>query len=513
VKRIALSLATAFVSANLAAGQSVPAADYHQHIFSPALAALVRPGSPGFNARDLVALLDSAGIRRAILLSAAYMYGSPARTVHDGYAEVRAENDWNASQAAEYPDRLRAFCSFNPLKEYALEELDRCARIPNLSHGIKLHFGNSDVQLDNPEHVERLKRVFRAANDHHMAIVVHLRASVSRKRPYGAAQARVFLDELLPLASDIDVQVAHLAGTGPGYDDPPADSAMAVLAKAVQRHDPRTRRLWFDVATVVDTGISPAQAALVVKRIRQVGVERILYGSDAPVGENLRPREGWAAFRRLPLTEKEFDRIASNVTPYLNDSASEWTPLFNGRDLTGWEHVGPGRFVVEDGVLKTEGGMGLLWYTPRKLGQCRVRVVFRTDRREGNSGIFIRIPEKPTEPWMPVNRGYEVQIDDSEDDYHVTGVLYSLTKAMARSGRPGEWNEMEIGLDGARTWVKLNGTLVTDYMEGSPTPPKREQWEPDRGPRPDEGYIGLQNHGEGDTVYFREVSVTPGQGR
>jgi predicted TIM-barrel fold metal-dependent hydrolase len=311
-------------SANPAAGQSAPIADYHQHLFSPTIAALLAPagalkpnGPQGVSARDLVALLDSAGIRHALILSVAYMYGSPSRAFPDEYAKVRAENDWTAAQAAEYPDRLRALCSFNPLKDYALEELERCARDPNLKYGIKLHFGNSDVQLDNPDHVARLKRVFRAANAHRMAIVVHLRASVSKKRPYGAAQARIFLQELLPLASRIDVQVAHLAGTGPGYDDPAADSAMAVLADAVHRRDPRTRRLWFDVASVVDTMITPAQAALVVKRIRQVGVERILYGSDAPVGDNLRPREGWAAFRRLPLTEAEFTRISGNVTGYL----------------------------------------------------------------------------------------------------------------------------------------------------------------------------------------------------
>jgi hypothetical protein len=276
-----------------------------------------------------------------------------------------------------------------------------------------------------------------------------------------------------------------------------------------QRDDPRTRRLWFDVATVVDTGISAATAALVVKRIRQIGVDRILYGSDAAVGDNLRPRERWAAFHKLPLTTKEFARIGSNVTPYLMKSTASWTPLFNGRDLTGWEHVGSGRFVVENGMLRTEGGMGLLWYTSRKLGDCRVRVVYRTTARSSNSGVFIRIPEKPTEPWMPVNRGYEVQIDDSGDEHHVTGVLYSLTRAVAHAGRTGEWNELEIGLDGPRTWVKLNGALVTDYTEGAPTPPKGEQWEPDRGPRPAAGYIGLQNHSTADTVYFKEVSVAP----
>ena len=306
--------------AGSSSGQVAPAADYHQHLFSPTIAKVLTTGSAGpqqLTASEVVALLDKAGIRRGLVLSVAYMYGSPSRTVEDEYAKVRAENDWTAAEAAKYPKQLRAFCSFNPLKQYALDELERCAKDPNLKHGIKLHFGNSDVQVDNPEHLERLRRVFRAANRHRMAIVVHMRASISRKRPYGAAQARVFLEQLLPLVPNTHVQVAHMAGTGPGYDDPPSDEALAVLAEAVERHDPRTRHLWFDVASCVDLNISPANAALVTKRIRQIGVKRILYGTDAAVGDNLRPRESWAAFRRLPLKESEFKQIAKNVAPYL----------------------------------------------------------------------------------------------------------------------------------------------------------------------------------------------------
>jgi hypothetical protein len=187
----------------------------------------------------------------------------------------------------------------------------------------------------------------------------------------------------------------------------------------------------------------------------------------------------------------------------------DWKPLFNGRDLTGWEHVGPGRFVVENGLLKTEGGMGLLWYTGEKIGPAVVRVVYRTEKKTSNSGVFIRIPEPSTEPWMPIHRGYEVQIDDSADDYHCTGVLYSLTQALARPGRPGEWNVLEITLEGPRTVVFLNGVKVTDFVEGQPVPAQKESWEPVRGPRPDEGYIGLQNHSADDVVYFKEVAVRP----
>ena len=186
-----------------------------------------------------------------------------------------------------------------------------------------------------------------------------------------------------------------------------------------------------------------------------------------------------------------------------------WQPIFDGRSLNGWEHVGPGQFVLENGLLKTQGGMGLLWFTPRKIANSTIRIVYKTASKSANSGVFIRIPEKPTEPWMPVNRGYEVQIDDSENDMHVTGVLYSLTKAMARPGKPGDWNEMEITVDGPHTVVVVNGAKVTDYTEGQPVPPKVETWEPDRGPRAFEGYIGLQNHSDKDVVWFKEVSIRP----
>jgi hypothetical protein len=188
-----------------------------------------------------------------------------------------------------------------------------------------------------------------------------------------------------------------------------------------------------------------------------------------------------------------------------NGSTSEWQPLFNGRSLEGWKHVGPGEFVVENGTLKSVGGMGLLWYTGEKFGNAVIRVVYKVSG-DSNSGVFIRIPEQPTEPWMPVNKGYEVQIDDSDDDWHRTGVLYSFTKTLAQP-KTGEWNTMEITLEDERTVVTVNGTKVTDFKEGSPVPEKKEKYEPDRGKRAASGYIGLQNHNDKDVVYFKEVSV------
>lgn len=182
--------------------------------------------------------------------------------------------------------------------------------------------------------------------------------------------------------------------------------------------------------------------------------------------------------------------------------------LFNGKDLDGWKQVGPGSFVVTDGMMKTEGGMGMLWYTREKIAHATVRVVFKLTAKESDSGVFIRIPEKPVEPWMPINRGYEVEIGNWPDDYSCTGVLYTFTKALARPIKPiGDWNTMDITIDGPHTVVYLNNVKVTDFTEGQHVPPKHPgSIDPDRGPRPDSGFIGLQNH-PGSEVYFKEVSL------
>jgi hypothetical protein len=182
--------------------------------------------------------------------------------------------------------------------------------------------------------------------------------------------------------------------------------------------------------------------------------------------------------------------------------------LFNGKNLDGWKQVGPGSFVVKDGMMKTEGGMGMLWYTPEKIAHATIRVVFKLTSKESDSGVFIRIPEKPVEPWMPINRGYEVEIGDWPDDYSCTGVLYTFTRALARPIKPiGEWNTMDVAIDGPRTVVYLNDVKVTDFTEGQHVPPKHpDSIDPDRGPRPDSGFIGLQNH-PGSEVYFKEVSL------
>lgn len=147
-----------------------------------------------------------------------------------------------------------------------------------------------------------------------MAIVVHLRPN-DEKLAYGRDEALIFLNQILRMAPDVAVQIAHLAGET-GNELAVGDQALAAFADAIETGDPRTSQLWFDVTQVATARTGPARAAVIVKRIRQLGAQRVLHGSDAPIPNNS-PRENWAAFRALPLTDAEFQIIASNIPPYM----------------------------------------------------------------------------------------------------------------------------------------------------------------------------------------------------
>lgn len=259
----------------------------------------------------LIGNMNEAGIERAVVLSVAYWFGGPSPSYSDEeYARVRAENDWTAAQVARHPDRLVAFCGISPLRDYAVPELRRCARELGMK-GIKMHFRGAEVDiLDNPQHVEKVRQVFQAANDAGMAIVVHSEA----RGEYGRAHAEAFLNRLLPAAPDVPVQIAHLWG-GNQY----RAEALAVYADAIAAGDPRTRNLYFDLAEAVP-GAQGSDDALreIAQRIRQIGLDRVLYGSDATTAGGARIAQRWAQLRhRLPLTDAELQDIADNVAPYL----------------------------------------------------------------------------------------------------------------------------------------------------------------------------------------------------
>ena len=294
--------------------ESVPAPRFaaHQHLISPAFGKLI--DQPELDGAALLRLLDDAGIQRGIILSMGYSFGDERKQakVPDPDRATSNENDWTSLQAASSSGRLSGACSVNPLRETALAEIGRCLALPGIV-ALKLHFGNSGVSLRDSALAQRLEQVFAEANARKAAIIVHLRSRTGT--PYGREDAQLFLDRLLPRASDVVVQVAHLAGSAefPAY----AEQAMDVFAGAIERKDPRTRNLYFDQTTVATSETTPEEGERIARMIRRVGTTRVFFGSDMPVGGNPPPSESWAIFRaKVPLTAAEMRAIALNEPPY-----------------------------------------------------------------------------------------------------------------------------------------------------------------------------------------------------
>lgn len=270
-------------------------------------------------ADGLIKDLDESGIKRGLVLSVAYWLGGPGAKntkrmteAKDEATAVQGENDWTAQQVARYPDRLVLACGVNPLKDYAVPELERCAKTLK-AKAMKLNFGDSGVSFENPEHLEKVAKFFKAANDNRIAIIVHLEPG----RFYGPKEVELFLNRIASQAPDITIQIAHLAGNGPGISSP---EALAAFAEARAANNPRTKNLYFDFAGLVYKDMSTKEAELMVSRMRQIGLNDILYASDsAPGGVGNPPTiEHWTLTRRkLSLTDDELKTIAGNVAPYI----------------------------------------------------------------------------------------------------------------------------------------------------------------------------------------------------
>ncbi len=173
--------------------------------------------------------------------------------------------------------------------------------------------------------------------------------------------------------------------------------------------------------------------------------------------------------------------------------------LFNGTNLDGWQQAGPGRFSVENGMLVTEGGLGLLWYAAHQFRNFELRVGWMVTKKSDNSGVFVRFPDPNGDPWVAVKEGYEIQIDDEGapdgDLIHKTGAIYGVqAPAKIASKAPGDWNTFVIRVEGQTYNATLNGEPVITNFKGN---------------RSVRGHIGLQNHLPKDQVFFRNIIMTP----
>ncbi|MFC5290538.1 ThuA domain-containing protein [Actinokineospora guangxiensis] len=174
--------------------------------------------------------------------------------------------------------------------------------------------------------------------------------------------------------------------------------------------------------------------------------------------------------------------------------------LYNGsaEQLEGWRMAGPGEFVQDGCAMKSVGGMGLLWF-PEEFGSYSLKLDWKL-AGDDNSGVFVGFPDPGDDPWIAVNQGYEIQIDATDAPDRTTGSVYSFQSAdiAARDAAlkpPGQWNAYEITVTGQVIKIFLNGALINEFTS---TDPARDLTQ---------GHIGLQNHGNGDDAWFRNVRI------
>jgi hypothetical protein len=209
-------------------------------------------------------------------------------------------------------------------------------------------------------------------------------------------------------------------------------------------------------------------------------------------------------------------------------------PLFNGKNLDGWEVRGNGVWeVLPDGTLlghrihSSPAAQPTAWpiterqysswlyrqawlYTKAEYGEFDLHVeYFVADG--GNSGVSIRDqsrahsaigeddavrPELASFPkTTPAHIGYEIQIlANGGGDKYQTGSIYGLVQSRTGPQRAGEWNSMDIESRNNLIRVKVNGEVVAE----GPGDPARSK----RGP------IGLQLHDQFTFMMFRNIRIT-----
>jgi hypothetical protein len=193
-----------------------------------------------------------------------------------------------------------------------------------------------------------------------------------------------------------------------------------------------------------------------------------------------------------------------------------FTPIFNGKDLTGWTYgtsstqkgkVGKGYQVRDGGVLYcTKDDSGNL-FTEKEYDNFVLRFEFKLEPN-ANNGIGIRAPLEGDIAYQ----GIELQVlDDTGSQYQTLkpwqyhGSVYGCVAAKRGSLKPvGEWNTQEVVADGRHIKVTLNGNVIVDTnLDEDVKDPEVIKKHP--GLARTKGHIGLLGHGT--HVEFRNIRV------
>jgi formylglycine-generating enzyme required for sulfatase activity/serine/threonine protein kinase len=192
-----------------------------------------------------------------------------------------------------------------------------------------------------------------------------------------------------------------------------------------------------------------------------------------------------------------FEDATSNSTEIPADS--DWKPLFNGQDLTGWTRHpdAPGAWLVKDKTLTGRGVNQYLYTTRGDYKDFHLRAEVRINA-PGDGGILVRMAP-PADPPAAIG-GYEVQLMGDPDHAsptasiipHGSDVMGRGVRGRGDLTRTGEWFTMEVSAIGGKLTVAINGREVVSYRDEAPRT---------------SGHIAFQSFTEGTEVSFRNIEI------
>ena len=183
-----------------------------------------------------------------------------------------------------------------------------------------------------------------------------------------------------------------------------------------------------------------------------------------------------------------------------------WISLFDGKTLNGWK-VGDNAqtFTVKDGAIVANGDVAHLFYDGSVKDHDFKNFEFKADVMTtpgSNSGIYFHTVYQDSS-WPA--KGYEVQVNNSQEDWRRTGSLYGIQDIKEVHVKDNVWYTESITVKDRLVTISINGKTVVEYDE--PENVKREQG--NEGRVLSSGTFALQGHDPKSKVYFKNIMVKP----
>ena len=177
--------------------------------------------------------------------------------------------------------------------------------------------------------------------------------------------------------------------------------------------------------------------------------------------------------------------------------------LFDGKTFAGWRvnEENPATFTVENGMIKVAGDRTHLFYegTVANHNFKNFELKLKAKTMPGsNSGVFIHTTYQ-AKGWP--NKGYEVQVNQTHDDWRKTGSLYSFNDVKENLAKDNEWYNYHISVIGKHIVIKVNDKIAVDYIEPDTLPEGRGER------HLSSGTFALQGHDPKSVVYFKDIKV------